>query len=939
MTPDLLQRRQVAADRHDQALERWPNRTGDGFVRELRAIIEELSQVAREADGAPGSAAEQARTWRWLGDAFFDLARGSDRPTLEQGRQAYERAEEIGGKAGDVLEDAKRNFSFANTLRALSDGTNVAFLQDARRRYDAALETFRRRLPQAIPQVENALAVLDQQLALARSYGELGGQLDTLKDIQRRLEGGDAAGAEKDLEQFRATRKTPLHVAEETIAGAEALGGLLNLDPAASNQLRARTLDAFGSGKPNPWLPVLQQILAQYRAEVASGKIGPQRKEALDPILRELEILCAALPGDDPREELQWVDRVRNLMNRIAILARQPSVGGTPPAAGSQAARILRVASPLKEFLHGEAQRPHKQTEEAQTVFNLYQRIAKAGTALSGVATDDAAALHLERELFLPLAQEIREYAQRNHLTLATPRWPSPPVSQDPGAVYFSGTPTHQDLLAELCRRRGLHLRTSSPTGHPGQSRWDALRECAVAVMDLSATPGPDLAAVTYDMGLALGLGKSLLIVAAKGTVVPFDVDLTPVLLSGGDGDEDAIDDALDGSLYAFQRGGGDSSVAATIAQAKRSLKSKLASQALSQFADEESPDPLQVRAHLKSALGLAGPEAPQLLLPAFPAAYPDPKRPRCFHVMPFRPDWAKRASSIAKKACDRADVEYVRGDAARDPRIIRSIWDEIARATHVLVDLTDFNANVSLELGIAHALGRNVLLTGQGETIRRLFPALAKERIHSYGLEKGGASLDQALRLFLPEPLRKPARKPARPEQTVNATMGLGLVPCYVCGGSGKIPCTICGGRGHTSRMTYDLQVQITPCYPQMTCSSCGGSGGVMGPTAVAMPSLEGPPPDAEAHPEPAPKTLAGDWRSLDGTLHKFTGSGSKYQLTIPSPIGNATGTFQLKGRRGKGTVTVPYVGAAECEIELAADYRTLTITTMGIPAVLRRV
>ena len=46
------------------------------------------------------------------------------------------------------------------------------------------------------------------------------------------------------------------------------------------------------------------------------------------------------------------------------------------------------------------------------------------------------------------------------------------------------------------------------------------------------------------------------------------------------------------------------------------------------------------------------------------------------------------------------------------DPDIVRSIWDEICTATYVVCDLTALNPNVTLELGIVHTLGRNVLIS-----------------------------------------------------------------------------------------------------------------------------------------------------------------------------------------------------------------------------------
>lgn len=77
--------------------------------------------------------------------------------------------------------------------------------------------------------------------------------------------------------------------------------------------------------------------------------------------------------------------------------------------------------------------------------------------------------------------------------------------------------------------------------------------------------------------------------------------------------------------------------------------------------------------------------------------------------------------------------VEYIRGDMVADPRIIRSIWQELCQASHVLVDITGFNANVAFELGIAHTLGKKVLIVGQEETIENLFDMIEKHRVTTY--------------------------------------------------------------------------------------------------------------------------------------------------------------------------------------------------------------
>jgi len=150
--------------------------------------------------------------------------------------------------------------------------------------------------------------------------------------------------------------------------------------------------------------------------------------------------------------------------------------------------------------------------------------------------------------------------------------------------------------------------------------------------------------------------------------------------------------------------------------------------------------------------LGAAGDAAPQMIFPAWPASYPDQIEQSLFHVTAFGPPWAGDTMKIAARTCAGASprVRYIRGDQVLDPDIIRSIWDNLCQATHVLVDLTGLNANVALELGIAHALGRNVLLVTQDGSAKDHFQALAKRRIHGYSLAPGGAALSQVVERFL---------------------------------------------------------------------------------------------------------------------------------------------------------------------------------------------
>jgi hypothetical protein len=152
-------------------------------------------------------------------------------------------------------------------------------------------------------------------------------------------------------------------------------------------------------------------------------------------------------------------------------------------------------------------------------------------------------------------------------------------------------------------------------------------------------------------------------------------------------------------------------------------------------------------------ALGGAGPNAPQIIYPAWPGSYPQAHVRRLFHVTAFGPRWAEETMKIAEQACNAAKprVKYLRGDQVLESDIIRSIWDNLCQASHVLVDLTGLNANVALELGITHTLGRRTLIVTQDSAVEKYFPAIGKTRMHRYSLS-GEPGLNSLLDRFLAE-------------------------------------------------------------------------------------------------------------------------------------------------------------------------------------------
>lgn len=86
-----------------------------------------------------------------------------------------------------------------------------------------------------------------------------------------------------------------------------------------------------------------------------------------------------------------------------------------------------------------------------------------------------------------------------------------------------------------------------------------------------------------------------------------------------------------------------------------------------------------------------------------------------CFVLMPFRDDLrpvyddhVKRTVEGLGLRCRRAD------DIFRNTAIIEDIWEQINEARVIIADLTGKNPNVFYEVGIAHTVGKDVVLITQ---------------------------------------------------------------------------------------------------------------------------------------------------------------------------------------------------------------------------------
>lgn len=118
-----------------------------------------------------------------------------------------------------------------------------------------------------------------------------------------------------------------------------------------------------------------------------------------------------------------------------------------------------------------------------------------------------------------------------------------------------------------------------------------------------------------------------------------------------------------------------------------------------------------------------------------------------CFVIMPFSDNLKPVYEDAIKLAVEDAKLRCIRVDEVSGTgNIVRRIVEHIHEARVIVADLTGRNANVFYELGIAHALGNNVIVLAQD--IRADVPFdLGPYKVIQYGT---GWGADRALRQSL---------------------------------------------------------------------------------------------------------------------------------------------------------------------------------------------
>lgn len=88
-----------------------------------------------------------------------------------------------------------------------------------------------------------------------------------------------------------------------------------------------------------------------------------------------------------------------------------------------------------------------------------------------------------------------------------------------------------------------------------------------------------------------------------------------------------------------------------------------------------------------------------------------------CFVIMPFTSTYNTQYERVIRPAVEEAGLTCVRADEIYSkPQIMADIWKSIRSSRIVIAELTGRNTNVFYEVGLAHTLGKPVIITTRDE-------------------------------------------------------------------------------------------------------------------------------------------------------------------------------------------------------------------------------
>jgi hypothetical protein len=205
-----------------------------------------------------------------------------------------------------------------------------------------------------------------------------------------------------------------------------------------------------------------------------------------------------------------------------------------------------------------------------------------------------------------------------------------------------------------------------------------------------------------------------------------------PVMLEQSPSDLEHMEVAIDEASFSFVNPSGGSSFQATLARLCQQIRdpTPMERQLFHQLTSVNDSR-VEALAITDLIMDARRHEGFALLYPRWPGDYPSGDSATCFHVTPFAEEF-QQARTAVEEACRGVEVEYRKGDQGPIADILHSIWLLTCRADGVVADLTGLNDNVCIEVGMALAIGRPVLLTARSGT-EVIFTDIEKMQVHFY--------------------------------------------------------------------------------------------------------------------------------------------------------------------------------------------------------------
>lgn len=99
---------------------------------------------------------------------------------------------------------------------------------------------------------------------------------------------------------------------------------------------------------------------------------------------------------------------------------------------------------------------------------------------------------------------------------------------------------------------------------------------------------------------------------------------------------------------------------------------------------------------------------------PKFAARDFSPQDDLCFVLMPFTAKWSQRVWRRVSATVEATGYSCERAKELKDDDILEEIWRKIVSAGVIIADVTGRNPNVMYEIGVAHTVGKPVILMTQ---------------------------------------------------------------------------------------------------------------------------------------------------------------------------------------------------------------------------------